>query len=104
MVKNNGGEATFVRTDVTDSDDVAAMVRTALDEYGGLDFAHNNAGIADEGTRLAEYDEAEWDRMIDVNLKGVSVTPKRQPTPSSGSVPRTPRTSWDNRLLSTVGC
>ena len=71
LIENDGGEATFVETDVTDSDDVDAMVRTALDEYDGLDFAHNNAGIADEGTRLAEYDEAEWDRMIDVNLKGV---------------------------------
>jgi NAD(P)-dependent dehydrogenase (short-subunit alcohol dehydrogenase family) len=71
MIEDAGGEATFVRTDVTDSDDVDAMVRTAIDEYDGLDFAHNNAGIADEGTRLAEYDEAEWDRMIDVNLKGV---------------------------------
>ena len=71
MITSDGGEATFVKTNVTDSDDVDAMVQTALDEYGGLDFAHNNAGIADEGTRLAEYDEAQWDRMIDVNLKGV---------------------------------
>lgn len=71
MIKGDGGEATFARTDVTDSDDVAAMVQTALDEYGGLDFAHNNAGIAEEGVRLADYDEAEWDRMLDVNLKGV---------------------------------
>ncbi|MFD1515486.1 glucose 1-dehydrogenase [Halomarina rubra] len=70
-IRDEGGEATFVRTDVTDGDDVDAMVQTALDEYGGLDFAHNNAGIADEGTRLAEYDESEWDRMIDINLKGV---------------------------------
>lgn len=45
MIESNGGEATFVKTDVTDSEDVAAMVQTALDEYGGLDFAHNNAGI-----------------------------------------------------------
>lgn len=49
MIKSDGGEGTFARTDVTDSDDVAAMVQTALDEYGGLDFAHNNAGIAEEG-------------------------------------------------------
>jgi len=60
MIESDGGEATFVRTDVTDSDDVAAMVQTALDEYGGLDFAHNNAGIAEEGARLADYDEAQW--------------------------------------------
>ncbi len=71
MIESDGGNATFVKTDVTNSDDVAAMVQTALDEYGGLDFAHNNAGIADEGSRLAEYSEDEWDRMIDINLKGV---------------------------------
>jgi len=35
MIKSNGGEATFISTDVTDSEDVAAMVQTALDEYGG---------------------------------------------------------------------
>lgn len=71
LIESNSGEATFVETDVTDSEEVAAMVQTAIDEYGGLDFAHNNAGIAEEGARLADYDEAEWDQMIDVNLKGV---------------------------------
>ncbi|ELZ50492.1 short-chain dehydrogenase/reductase SDR [Halorubrum coriense DSM 10284] len=71
LIEEAGGEAIFVNADVTDSDDVDSMVQTAIDEYGGLDFAHNNAGIADEGARLAEYDEEEWDRMIDINLKGV---------------------------------
>ena len=71
MIEADGGEATFVRTDVTDADEVHELVQTAIAEYGGLDFAHNNAGIADEGTRLAEYDDAQWDRMIDVNLTGV---------------------------------
>ncbi len=71
MIEADGGEATFVRTDVTDVDEVHELVQTAIAEYGGLDFAHNNAGIADEGTRLAEYDDAQWDRMIDVNLTGV---------------------------------
>ena len=40
-ITSDGGEATFVKTNVTDPDDVDAMVQTALDEYGGLDFAHN---------------------------------------------------------------
>jgi len=71
LIEEAGGEAIFVDADVTDSGDVDSMVQTAIDEYGGLDFAHNNAGIADEGTRLAEYEEEEWDRMIDINLKGV---------------------------------
>ena len=51
MIREDGGEATFVRTDVTDQSDVERMVRTALDEYGGLDFAHNNAGIEGDNPR-----------------------------------------------------
>jgi NAD(P)-dependent dehydrogenase (short-subunit alcohol dehydrogenase family) len=71
MIREVGGEATFVRTDVTDRGDVERMVRTALDEYGGLDFAHNNAGIEGDNPPLAEHSEENWDRVIGVNLKGV---------------------------------
>jgi NAD(P)-dependent dehydrogenase (short-subunit alcohol dehydrogenase family) len=71
MIREDCGEATFVRTDVTDQSDVERMVRTALDEYGGLDFAHNNAGIEGANPPLAEHSEENWDQVIDVNLKGV---------------------------------
>jgi NAD(P)-dependent dehydrogenase (short-subunit alcohol dehydrogenase family) len=70
-IRDDGGEATFVRTDVTDGDDVERMVERALDEYGGLDFAHNNAGVEGDTAPLADHSEADWDRVIDVNLKGV---------------------------------
>ncbi|MFC7228779.1 glucose 1-dehydrogenase [Salinirubellus salinus] len=71
MIGDDGGEATFVRTDVSDQGEVDRMVQTALDEYGGLDFAHNNAGIEGDNAPLADDTEENWDAVIDVNLKGV---------------------------------
>ena len=72
MIKNSGGEAHFVETDVSDTNEVKAMIAACITEYGGLDYAVNNAGI--EGTPLtptAEYEEEVWDKVIDINLKGV---------------------------------
>ncbi|ELZ77397.1 short-chain family oxidoreductase [Haloferax larsenii JCM 13917] len=66
-----GGQATFVETDVTDEDAVAAMVETAVSEYGRLDFACNNAGIGGEQKPTADLSFNEWERVIDVNLHGV---------------------------------
>lgn len=78
MIHENGGEATFVRTDVTDQDDVDQMVETTLDEYGRLDFAHNNAGIEGDTVPLADHSEENWDQVIGVNLKGVWQCMKRE--------------------------
>lgn len=72
MIRESGGEAHFVETDVSNTSDVKAMVATCVSEYGGLDYAINNAGI--EGTTLvptADYEEEVWDKVIDINLKGV---------------------------------
>jgi NAD(P)-dependent dehydrogenase (short-subunit alcohol dehydrogenase family) len=66
-----GGEATFVRADVTKSDQVAAMVDHAVTTYGGLDCAFNNAGIGSDMMRLVDYDEDSWNRMLAVNLTSV---------------------------------
>lgn len=67
----NGGEAMFVRCDVTRDADVQALVATTLEQYGRLDFAFNNAGIEVEQSKLADGDEAVFDRIMDVNVKGV---------------------------------
>ncbi len=72
IIKQAGGEACFVQTDVSKASEVEAMVAACVSNYGGLDYAVNNAGI--EGTPFipaAEYDEETWDRVIDINLKGV---------------------------------
>jgi NAD(P)-dependent dehydrogenase (short-subunit alcohol dehydrogenase family) len=71
-VRAVGGDATFVRADVSQWNDCVAMVRAAVDTYGGLHVVYNNAGIfpADDGGVL-DTPEPTWDRVMNVNLKGV---------------------------------
>lgn len=71
LIENDGGDAVFVHTDVTNADDIQAMVDTALDTYGQLDFAVNNAGIEGTSAPTTELTEDDWHRVIDINLKGV---------------------------------
>src|SRR5919198_775334 len=72
MITEQGGEATFVQVDVARAAEVEAMISTAVATYGRLDCAHNNAGIgARPRVRLHELAEESWDRVLDINLKGV---------------------------------
>lgn len=71
LVREAGGEAMFIRCDVTRDDDVQALVAAIVDTYGRLDFAFNNAGIEVEQSKLADGDEAVFDSIMDVNVKGV---------------------------------
>ena len=72
MIKETGGEAHFVQTDVTKATEVEAMIAACITNYGGLDYAVNNAGIGGTPfTPAAEYEEEIWDNVIDINLKGV---------------------------------
>lgn len=71
MVTDAGGEATFVETDVSDAAEVGAMVEEAVETYGGLDVAFNNAGIEGESEPSADQPLDNWERVIDVNLRGV---------------------------------
>ena len=69
-----GGEAIFQTLDVSDADQVATAIQRTRDHYGRLDCAHNNAGTEGtvEGSRgTLETTEAEWDRLMAINLKGV---------------------------------
>jgi NAD(P)-dependent dehydrogenase (short-subunit alcohol dehydrogenase family) len=71
LIREAGGEAMFVQGDVGRTADVQRMVQTALDSYGGLDCAINNA-VTNIGARpLADIDEDDWDRALAVNLTGV---------------------------------
>ena len=74
LINDLGGDATFVRADVAQSAEVDALVAGAVEAYGRLDYAHNNAGIsgvAGMNTSPVEYPEELFDRVIAVNLKGV---------------------------------
>jgi NAD(P)-dependent dehydrogenase (short-subunit alcohol dehydrogenase family) len=71
LIKAAGGEAVFVKADVARTTDVEAMVKKAVDTYGRLDCAFNNAGIEGVIRPTAEYGEEQWDRVLAVNLKGV---------------------------------
>ncbi len=72
MIQENGGDATFVQVDVTQVTQVEAMISKAVETYGRLDCAHNNAGIGSRPRVLIhELPEESWDQVIGINLKGV---------------------------------
>jgi len=70
LIKAAGGDALFVKCDVTKAMEVKAAIKKTVDTYGRLDCAFNNAGIGIPGTTV-ECSEEDWDRVLDVNLKGV---------------------------------
>jgi NAD(P)-dependent dehydrogenase (short-subunit alcohol dehydrogenase family) len=76
LIKKARGEATFIRCDVSEAKDVEATVSKAVEIYGALDYAFNNAGIGPDGKRvpvlpIVECPEELWNRTIAVNLTGV---------------------------------
>lgn len=70
-IEDEGGAATFVRTDVSQASDVQRMIETAVAEYGGIDVLFNNAGIEGPLADFEDYDEAAFDEVATVNLRGV---------------------------------
>jgi NAD(P)-dependent dehydrogenase (short-subunit alcohol dehydrogenase family) len=66
-----GGQAVFTETDVTDPDSTEAMVETAVEEFGRLDYAFNNAGIGGTQAPIHEIEPEDWAAVVDVNLQGV---------------------------------
>jgi NAD(P)-dependent dehydrogenase (short-subunit alcohol dehydrogenase family) len=75
-IVSRGGIATCVQTDVSAADEVARMVRHAVETFGRLDYAVNNAGIEGEFAPVADLEEDVWDRVIGVNLKGTYLSLK----------------------------
>jgi NAD(P)-dependent dehydrogenase (short-subunit alcohol dehydrogenase family) len=72
-IKEAGGDAILVHADVSKPADTQAMVAAAVETFGSLDCAFNNAGISGGRDRnlTADYLEEDWDRVININLKGV---------------------------------
>jgi len=70
LIRSESGEAIFVQVNISRAHDVEKMVRTAIDTYGKLDILVNNAGIYLQAS-VVDTSEEDWDRILDVNLKGV---------------------------------
>jgi NAD(P)-dependent dehydrogenase (short-subunit alcohol dehydrogenase family) len=75
-IRSAGGEAEFVACDITHADDVERLVAQVVDARGAIDFAHNNAGIGAAAMAFDEVPEADWDRVVAVNLKGTWLSMK----------------------------
>lgn len=71
LLKDNGGKAIFAQTDVADSAQIQELMNRTVSEFGSLHVMFNNAGIGNSEVRSVELSENEWDRVIDINLKGV---------------------------------
>ena len=74
-IKAAGGEATFVRADIANEDEVKAMVAKTVETYGGLNVAFNNAGV-ELGGPLVETERADFQRLFDINVWGVLTSMK----------------------------
>lgn len=78
MIATNGGEALFVKTDVSLSSEVDRLFDQALDRFGAINYAYNNAGIGGPNATLEEITEADWDSVIAINLKSVWLCMRRE--------------------------
>src|SRR6201997_110862 len=71
LLRAQGGEGVFVTTDVSKAVQVKELVDRTMQKFGRLDFAFNNAGVEQEPTPFLEQDEETYDRVMDINVKGV---------------------------------
>lgn len=75
-IVDNGGDAAFVAADVSDASHAQELVRAALEKFGTVDVLVNNAGIGGGKLRLHEIEPADFDRVVDVNLRGTFLCSK----------------------------
>jgi NAD(P)-dependent dehydrogenase (short-subunit alcohol dehydrogenase family) len=69
-ITDEGGEAQFVKTDVSKSDEVEALIKKIIEMYSRLDCAYNNAGIVGDIVSLVDHTEENWNHVLETNLKG----------------------------------
>jgi NAD(P)-dependent dehydrogenase (short-subunit alcohol dehydrogenase family) len=78
MVEELGGHALAVNCDVTRNEDIQRALKATIEKFGRLDFAFNNAGIEYAIKPAADVTEQEWDRIIDIDLRGVFLCMKHE--------------------------
>lgn len=71
LIRTNSGEAVFVKADTSSPADNESLVKSAVDKYGALHIACNNAGIAGASAPVGDYTIEGWDKVISINLSGV---------------------------------
>jgi NAD(P)-dependent dehydrogenase (short-subunit alcohol dehydrogenase family) len=71
LIKQKGFGAIFIQTDVSKASDVEKMIKITLDHYGKLDILFNNAGIGMPFIPFEQIEEELWDRIMDINAKGI---------------------------------
>ena len=75
-IEAKGGKASAVRTDVAIAKDTEQMVAHAIETYGSLDYAVNNAGIEGQLSKITDLSEDDWDKVMNINLKGIFLSMK----------------------------
>jgi NAD(P)-dependent dehydrogenase (short-subunit alcohol dehydrogenase family) len=71
LIRAAGGDGLFVKVDVSKASEVDSLIRSTVEKFGRLDVAFNNAGIEGVWASIIRQSEEDWDRTIDINLKGV---------------------------------
>ena len=75
-VRENGGEASFVKADVTKPDQARTIIQSTSDNYQSLNILFNNAGIEGKMAELTEQSEEDWDKVFDTNVKSMFILSK----------------------------
>ncbi len=75
-IESSGGQASAVKTDVAKATDVEQMVAHAMETFGGLDYAVNNAGVEGQLRGITDLSEEDWDTVMNINLKGIFLSMK----------------------------
>ncbi|MBW1697959.1 MAG: SDR family oxidoreductase [Deltaproteobacteria bacterium] len=76
MIKKEGGSASTLRADITSQHDCRAIAAGCVNRYGRIDILHNNVGISEGDASITDLKEENWQRLMDVNLKGMFLTCK----------------------------
>ena len=78
MIEDGGGQALAIRCDVSQAGDVKAALDKTVETFGRLDYAFNNAGVEQPVMPAADLTEEEWDRIVDIDLRGVFLCMKHE--------------------------